>query len=78
LLNDFEIITRHFPENKDIKIYPISDVHLGAGEHMAPEWDNFCKKILEELKEDDRLIAELRSSVQIYQELLQEEPLKTN
>ena len=37
-----------------------------------------CKKILEELKEDDRLIAELRSSVQIYQELLQEEPLKTN
>jgi predicted anti-sigma-YlaC factor YlaD len=37
-----------------------------------------CKKILEELKEDDRLIAELRSSVQIYQELSQEEPLKTN
>ena len=41
LLNDFEIITRHFHENNDIKIYPISDVHLGAAEHLAAEWDNF-------------------------------------
>ena len=48
MLNDFEIITRHFPENSDIKIYPISDVHLGAAEHLTTEWDNFCKKILEE------------------------------
>lgn len=37
-----------------------------------------CLKIMEELKEDDKLIANLRSSVQIYQELSQEEPLKTN
>ena len=48
MLNDFEIITRHFPENNDIKIYPISDVHLGAAEHLTAEWDNFCKRILEE------------------------------
>ena len=48
MLNDFEIITRHFPENNDIKIYPISDVHLGASEHLAAEWDNFCKRILGE------------------------------
>ena len=48
MLNDFEIITRHFSENKDIKIYPISDVHLGAAEHLSAEWDNFCKRILEE------------------------------
>ena len=48
LLSDFEIITRHFPENNDIKIYPISDVHLGAAEHLTAEWDNFCKRILEE------------------------------
>ena len=41
LLSDFEIITRHFPENNDIKIYPISDVHLGAAEHLAAEWDIF-------------------------------------
>ena len=45
MLSDFEIITRHFPENNDIKIYPISDVHLGAAEHLAAEWDNFCKRI---------------------------------
>ena len=37
-----------------------------------------CLKIMEDLKEDDKLIANLRSSVQIYQELSQEEPLKTN
>ena len=48
MLNDFEIITRHFRENNDIKIYPISDVHLGAAEHLAAEWDNFCKRILGE------------------------------
>ena len=48
MLNDFEIITRHFPENNDIKIYPISDVHLGAAEHLTAEWDNFCKRISEE------------------------------
>ena len=37
-----------------------------------------CMKIMEELKEDDVLIANLRSSVQQYQALLGEEPLKTN
>ena len=41
MLNDFEIITRHFPENNDIKIYPISDVHLGTTENLTAEWDNF-------------------------------------
>lgn len=45
MLSDFEIITRHFPENNDIKIYPISDVHLGAAEYLATEWDKFCKRI---------------------------------
>ena len=46
MLNDFEIITRHFRENNDIKIYPISDVHLGAAEHLEAERDNFCKRNL--------------------------------
>ena len=49
MLSDFEIIIRHFPENNDIKIYPISDVHLGAAEHLAAEWDNFCKRIYDKL-----------------------------
>ena len=34
MLNDFDLIKYHFPKNDDIEIYPISDVHLGAAEHM--------------------------------------------
>ncbi len=37
-----------------------------------------CMKIMDELKEDDKLIAKMRNSVQLYQELLQEKQLKTN
>lgn len=48
MAKDFEIITKHFPENHDIKIYPISDVHLGAGEHLKEEWETFLKTILED------------------------------
>ena len=76
MLNDFEIITRHFPENNDIKIYPISDVHLGAAEHLAAEWDNFCKRILEEpnsyiILGGDMLNNSLKSSVaNIYEETM--------
>lgn len=45
MLSDFEIITHHFPENRDIIIFPVSDVHLGASEHMRREWDDFCRKV---------------------------------
>lgn len=48
MLNDFDIITRHFPGREDIKIYPISDVHLGAVEHLEAEWAAFCSKLLAE------------------------------
>ena len=47
MLSDFEIITHHFSENKDIIIYPISDVHLGASEHMEKEWGAFCSSVLD-------------------------------
>ena len=47
MLSDFELITHHFPENKDILIFPISDVHLGASEHMEREWAEFCRQIKE-------------------------------
>lgn len=47
MLSDFEIITHHFSENKDIIIYPISDVHLGASEHMEKEWGAFCESVLD-------------------------------
>lgn len=46
--SDFELIIREFPENNDLTIVPISDVHLGAAEHMETEWENFCKEVLDQ------------------------------
>ena len=48
MLSDFELITHHFPERNDIKIYPISDVHLGAAEHLTREWELFCQRVVNE------------------------------
>lgn len=44
--SDFDMIIRHFPSNEDIKIIPISDLHLGAAEHMEREWSRFADNIL--------------------------------
>lgn len=41
MISDFTIITKHFPDNKDIVLIPISDVHLGAAEHMEAAWREF-------------------------------------
>ena len=46
--SDFTIIQKQFPENKDIVIYPISDIHLGAAEHTEAAWREFRTKILEQ------------------------------
>lgn len=46
MLSDYEIITHKFPARPDLRIYPISDVHLGAAEHMEDEWVAFCKRLL--------------------------------
>lgn len=43
MLNDLDMISWDF--DGSIKIYPISDVHLGAMEHAEPEWQEFLKKI---------------------------------
>lgn len=48
MISDFTLITRHFPENRDITIYPISDVHLGAAEHMESAWREFRTAIQNE------------------------------
>jgi predicted phosphodiesterase len=48
MLSDFELIQHHFPERNDIKIYPISDVHLGAAEHLTREWELFCQRVKNE------------------------------
>ena len=45
---DFTLIVNHFPENKDIVIYPVADIHLGAAEHMESAWREFRNKVLEE------------------------------
>jgi predicted phosphodiesterase len=49
MLSDFELITHHFPDRNDITIYPISDVHLGAAEHLTREWELFCQRVVSEL-----------------------------
>ena len=43
MLKDFDMITHSF--NESITIFPISDVHYGALEHMNKEWLNFCKLV---------------------------------
>ena len=40
------LIVRSFEGNDDIIIYPISDVHLGAEEHMTRAWEQFCQTVL--------------------------------
>ena len=44
--SDFEIITKKF--DNDIRIYPISDVHIGSLEHNTKEWNKFIDKIKNE------------------------------
>lgn len=41
--NDFEMIINQF--DRDITIYPISDVHLGALEHNQDGWEKFLSKL---------------------------------
>lgn len=47
MLRDFQMITHRFSDRPDLDIIPISDVHLGAAEHMWDAWDAFCKRVLE-------------------------------
>ena len=48
MLPDDRLIVRSFEENEDIIIYPISDVHLGAEEHMTRAWELFCQSVLDQ------------------------------
>lgn len=43
MLKDFDMVVHEF--NEPITIFPISDVHFGALEHMNKEWTDFCKMI---------------------------------
>lgn len=42
--SDTEMIVHRLPG--DVTVYPISDVHLGASEHMATAWDSFRRSVL--------------------------------
>ena len=48
MTSDFCIIQRRFEDRPDITIYPVSDIHLGAAEHMESAWREFRTKILSE------------------------------
>lgn len=43
MLKDFEMVLHEF--NEPVTIFPISDVHFGALEHLSSEWTNFCKMV---------------------------------
>ena len=46
MLPDFQMITRKFPERQNLTIIPVSDVHLGASEHLWNEWESFRQYVL--------------------------------
>lgn len=43
MLPDFELIQHHFPQNEDIVIIPLADVHLGSAGQMEKEFMDFLK-----------------------------------
>ena len=43
MLHDFDLIRHNF--EREIDIYPVADVHLGAVEHSEVEWRNFLKSV---------------------------------
>lgn len=45
--SDFDLIVHEIYE-KEIKIYPIADVHYGALEHAEQAWVKFCEKVASE------------------------------
>ena len=46
LLSDLEMIIHKFPDRPDLRIYPVSDVHFGAAEHMTRAWEQFCQSLM--------------------------------
>ncbi len=74
--DDFDIIEVEFPQNKDIKIYPISDLHIGAKECLLNEWTKFVRKLKKEPNsyitiQGDMMNNGLKNSVtNIYDEIM--------
>ena len=77
LISDFHIIQKRFVDrSKDITIYPIADIHLGAAEHMESAWREFRTMILEDESSyltlgGDLLSNGIKSSVtNVYEEVM--------
>ena len=65
--SDFDLIVHEICD-KEIKIYPIADVHFGALEHDSKAWEKFCSKVAGEpnsylILAGDLINNNLRSSV---------------
>jgi predicted phosphodiesterase len=75
-LDDFVLMEYEFPENRDIKIYPISDLHIGAKECMLTAWAAFVKRLKNEPDsyitiQGDMMNNAIKNSVSdIYRELM--------
>ena len=39
--DDFEMIVRRFPQNKDIRVYAVGDLHAGAIHSDLKGWERF-------------------------------------
>lgn len=48
MLGDMAPIIHRFPDRRDITIYPIFDLHIGAAEWMEAEWTAAKKRILDD------------------------------
>ena len=76
MLGDFIPIIHEFPHNRGIKIYPVSDMHIGSPEFNETAWKKFKKQLM---SEDDSYITlggdilntGIKSSVSnIYEEVM--------
>lgn len=47
IVSDFDMITHRFEGNDNLTIIPVSDVHLGAREHLRKEWDAFVGSVMD-------------------------------
>lgn len=47
-MRDFHPVIIDIPNNEDIVIYPISDLHIGSQNILLKEWTDFKKKLLSE------------------------------
>lgn len=74
--DDFDMIIKHIPNNDDINIYPIADMHVGAKEFLNKNWQTFKKKLRSEensyiILDGDLMNNATRSSVSnVYEDIM--------